>query len=84
MGCFFYILFSATKDKFYIGHTCEPIEERLRKHNSNHRGFTGRNADWRVVYSERFTQKSDAHQRERLVKWKSRKRMEDLIGKKEI
>ena len=31
-----YILFSETADKFYIGFTSEPVEERLRKHLSNH------------------------------------------------
>jgi putative endonuclease len=34
-----------------------PIEERLRKHNSNHKGLTGKVADWVVVYLENFEQK---------------------------
>ena len=82
MDCFFYVLFSVTKDRFYAGHTCETLEERLRKHNSNHSGFTGNNADWKVVYSERFGEKSAAYKREREVKsWKSRKKIEELILK---
>ncbi|MDP1799991.1 MAG: GIY-YIG nuclease family protein [Bacteroidota bacterium] len=35
-----YILFSPTKDKYYVGHTGDDLVERIRKHNSNHKGFT--------------------------------------------
>ncbi|GAB3235918.1 GIY-YIG nuclease family protein [Algoriphagus aestuariicola] len=80
MGCFFYILYSSSADRFYVGHTCEKLEERLRKHNSNHKGFTGKKNDWNLVYSEEFGSKSDAYKREREVKsWKSKKRIEELI-----
>jgi GIY-YIG catalytic domain. len=48
----FYILYSPTRKRYYVGHTTEPIEERVRKHKSNHSGFTGKTGDWRVVYSE--------------------------------
>jgi putative endonuclease len=48
----------------------------LRKHNSNHKGFTGNINDWKVVYSEQYSSKSEAFAREREVKaWKSRKRI---------
>ncbi|MFM7327555.1 MAG: GIY-YIG nuclease family protein [Bacteroidota bacterium] len=30
----FYILYSHTRNRFYIGHTSEQLEERLQKHNS--------------------------------------------------
>jgi putative endonuclease len=49
-----YILFSPAKNNFYIGHTGDNLEERLRKHNSNHKGFTGTVADWQVVYFHTF------------------------------
>ncbi len=78
--CFFYILYSQSKDKFYVGHTCDAIEERIRKHNSNHKGFTGRIGDWSLVYSETFSNKSEAYKRELEVKsWKSRKRITQLV-----
>ena len=35
-----YILYSMNADQYYIGHTGEKIEERIRKHLSNHDGFT--------------------------------------------
>ena len=41
-----YILYSNLKDKYHIGFTGEGLEDRLRKHNSNHDGFTGKTGDW--------------------------------------
>jgi len=32
-----YILCSINKDRYYIGFTGDEIQERLRKHNSNHK-----------------------------------------------
>ena len=34
MQAYFYILFSKSANKYYIGHTTEAIGERLRKHNA--------------------------------------------------
>ena len=77
----FYILYSPTLNKYYIGHTGDRLEERVRKHNSHHKGFTGGHGDWKVVYKESFTTKEEAYRREREVKsWKSRKLIEKLIG----
>lgn len=80
----FYILYSQLRDTYYIGHTGDFIEERLRKHNSNHKGFTGGVGDWTVCYTEEFSTKELSYKREREVKaWKSRKRIEKLIGQKD-
>ena len=76
----FYILYSQSSDKYYLGHTSETIEVRLRKHNSNHDGFTGNFNDWKCVYSENYENKALAYKREREVKsWKSRKRLIKFI-----
>jgi putative endonuclease len=76
----FYILYSSILDKYYIGFTGDDLNERLRKHNSNHKGFTGKIGDWQVVYSEKYETKEKAYARERQVKnWKSRKLIEKLI-----
>ena len=81
MNYFVYILYSKIMDKFYVGHTGDKLQERLRKHNSNHRGFTGKTDDWKIVYTERFDSKSQAYRRELLIKRKkSRKYIERLIG----
>jgi putative endonuclease len=79
--CTFYILYSSILNKYYVGHTGDELEERVRKHNTNHKGFTGGLNDWKVVYVETFDTKEDAYKREREVKkWKSRKLIEKLIG----
>ena len=77
----FYILYSSFLDKYYIGYTGDVLAERLRKHNSNHKGFTGGKGDWRIVYNEPFQTKEEAIKREKQVKgWKSRKLIHKLIG----
>ncbi|MBL4655768.1 MAG: GIY-YIG nuclease family protein [Bacteroidia bacterium] len=76
---FVYILFSEIINKFYIGHTSN-LFERLRKHNSNHKGFTGKANDWKIMYQEIFESKNDASKREREIKgWKNRIKIEKLI-----
>jgi putative endonuclease len=73
-------LFSSTRNKYYIGHTGDLLEERLRKHNSNHKGFTGKINDWKIVYTEVF-ELGSAYKRERQIKsWKSRSKIKRLIG----
>ena len=58
------------------------MSERLRKHNTNHKGFTGGKGDWTLVYTESFDSASDARKRElQIKKWKSRAMIERLISK---
>ncbi len=76
-----YILFSTRRNKYYIGYTGDDIQERLRKHNSNHKGFTGGSADWKIVYTESFDTVVEAVSRElQIKKWKSRRKIEELIS----
>ncbi|WP_307461033.1 GIY-YIG nuclease family protein [Chryseobacterium sp. SORGH_AS_0447] len=78
--CYCYILYSQSLNKFYIGHSCETLQERLRKHLSNHKGFTSKVKDWEIIYSEKFDSKSNAYTREREIKsWKSAFRIQQLI-----
>ena len=75
-----YILFSKTLNKFYVGHTSEELDERLRKHLSGHSGFTAKAKDWKIVYSEKFTDKSTSYKRELKIKsWKSNVKIIELI-----
>ena len=81
MTYYFYILYSKALDQYYKGHTND-LEGRLRRHNSSHKGYTGKSDDWIVVYQEVFKLKSEAYSRERQVKlWKNRTRIERLIAK---
>ncbi|HQW07346.1 MAG: GIY-YIG nuclease family protein [Flavobacteriales bacterium] len=78
----FYILHSELLNRYYIGHTTESMQERLRKHLSDHRGWTSRAKDWLVVHTETHVDKSMAYRRELEVKgWKSRNRIQLLIGR---
>ena len=75
-----YILYSASKSNYYIGFTGDNIAGRLRKHNSNHKGFTGTSPDWKIVYKEEYLLKNDTMFREiQIKKWKSKKMIEKII-----
>ncbi len=76
---YFYILYSVQKDRYYTGYTGH-FQGRLYRHQINHKGFTGKNNDWKIVHAEAFETKSEAFARERQVKkWKNRKGIESLI-----
>jgi putative endonuclease len=76
-----YILYSATLDKYYVGFTGDLLEERLSRHNSNHKGFTG-GRDWVLKYAEDYLDKSTVLKREKEIKSKkSRKYIESLIAR---
>ncbi len=80
MACHFYILHSPSKNKYYLGHTCDSLDSRLEKHNMHHKGYTGQTQDWEVAYSEVYATKEEAFARELDVKgWKSRSRVLRLI-----
>lgn len=77
----FHILYPAALDRYYIGHTIEPMEERSRRHLSMGGHWTSSAKDWKVVLTEEHTDKSAAYERECEVKgWKSRVRIELLIN----
>jgi putative endonuclease len=79
----FYILYSAGLNKYYIGATDSELQERIKKHLSDHRGFTAKAKDWKVVYFEDFPDFIAAHRREiEVKKWKSRRLIENLIYRK--
>ncbi len=76
-----YILYSAKADRYYIGYTSGSVETRLRKHLAVHKGFTGKQDDWQIVYTETFESKQGAMAKEKeMKKWKSKKMIEKLIG----
>ena len=81
---YLYILYSALLDKFYVGSTSN-IEIRLKKHLSNHKGFTSRAKDWKVTYMEEFESKVEAQKREKQIKnWKSRKMIRALVAQDKV
>ncbi len=78
-----YILFSETKNSFYIGYSSN-LEERVLRHNQKSKGYTGSVNDWKVIYTEKYLTKEEAVSRELQIKsWKSRIKIKELISKKE-
>ena len=77
-----YILHSNALDKYYIGSTSGTVEDRLRKHLTNHDGFTSRATDWEIAFQENFEAVSEAKKFEnKIKKAKSRKYIESLIAR---
>ena len=73
-------MFSQKLNRYYVGYS-SCLNERIKKHNSNHKGYTGKANDWVLLYSEKYESKQEAYAREREIKaWKSKKRIENLIG----
>jgi len=77
---FVYIIYSSLKNKYYVG-SCEDVNNRLIKHNTNHSGFTGKTGDWVIKWTESHPDKTIALKREKQIKgWKSRIMIEKLIN----
>ena len=76
-----YILYSEHLEKYYIGSTSMDITERLRRHNTNHKGYTGKVNDWEVVYFKEFKDKRESLSLERRIKKRGAKRYLDGISK---
>ena len=74
-----YILFSERRNRYYVGCTSN-VSERIIRHNQKSNGFTGSVNDWELKYKEEFVNKETAYLRElEIKKWKSRKKVEQLI-----
>jgi len=74
-----YILYSPSRDQFYIGHTSD-LKDRLFRHNNSGSKSTKRTNDWIVKYTEPYSTKGEAAARElQIKKKKSRKYIEWLI-----
>ena len=84
MAFYLYIIYSDKNDKYYIGYTGN-LETRIEKHNLGATRSTRSGIPWKQVYYEEFDTKSEAIKRElEIKKKKSRKYIEELIGKKEM
>ncbi len=78
---FIYILYSASANKYYVGHT-DNLERRLFEHNNGMTRFTSNIAsDWKIMYTETFESRTLAAKREREIKArKSRVYIQSLIA----
>ena len=62
-----YILYSEILDRYYVGYTND-LERRLSEHNRIKGKYTDRGIPWRLVYSENYSDKKSAMNRERIIK----------------
>lgn len=77
-----YLLFSESKNRYYIGYSSN-LEARLIRHNQKSKGFTGNTNDWKLVHTEHYNTKEEAQKRELQIKsWKSRIKIQKLISTK--
>ncbi len=63
-----HILFSEKLNKYYTGSTSVLLVERVKKHNYNHSGFTGKADDWTVLYFVQFERVEDSRSLEKKIK----------------
>ena len=83
MPHFVYILFSQSRDRYYIG-SCADVEQRLTRHNAGATISTKSGRPWKVVYTETHPIKTEALKRENYLKrLKSRVYLETLIRNKD-
>ena len=83
---YFYIIFSKSKDKFYIGETVN-ISQRIIKHsNHSYKGsFTKIASDWKIAIEYKCKNKDDALFLEAFVKrMKNRKFILKIINNQNI
>ncbi|MGB0256843.1 MAG: GIY-YIG nuclease family protein [Flavobacteriaceae bacterium] len=62
-----YILYSLSKDQYYIGHTSN-LEDRLRRHNAGRSKATKHGIPWQVKHTQSFATKSLAYRKELQLK----------------
>ena len=63
-----YVLKSLKNAKRYIGYTAKSVEQRLKEHNSGLSTFTSRNGSFEIMYTEVYSVKKEAIQREKFLK----------------
>jgi len=82
MSFYTYILFSESKDRYYIG-SCSDINQRLKRHNEGATPSTKSGRPWKVVWFNLHLEKSGALKQENYIKrMKSRNYIEKLIHEK--
>ena len=80
MSFHMYILFSKSRDRYYIGHT-NNIERRLAEHNSGQTKSTKHGIPWELVFTKEFDSNVEANKVELYLKrMKSRKFIEKFIA----
>jgi putative endonuclease len=76
-----YILYSPSKDRYYIGHTGVTPEKRTQRHNEGWTQSTKSGIPWELVFSQQAPDKTTAIKWENHIKrQKSRRFTEEIIN----
>lgn len=62
-----YVLYSKTKERFYIGQT-KDLEDRITRHNGGRVKSTKFGAPWIIIHAEEYKTRKEAVQREQFLK----------------
>ena len=79
MAYFVYIIESQKDGTYYIGST-KDLSDRMERHNQGRSKYTKAKRPWKLVFSEKFPNRSAAVKREQQIKRrKARNYIENLI-----
>ena len=76
---FIYILYSNTINKFYVGQTID-INKRLQRHNLKMVPSTKNGIPWKLIYSEKYSTRSEAMLKEKQIKKRGAKRFLESLS----
>jgi putative endonuclease len=77
---FVYILYSPSKDKYYVGYTGQ-LSDRFERHQQGRSKSTKPGRPWLIAYLEAFDNATAAYQREtEIKKKKSRAYIQQLVN----
>ncbi len=80
-----YIIYSSTKDRYYIGSTGTGVETRVERHNDGWTRSTKSGVPWKLKYVRSFETKTEALRWEKHIKGqKSRDYIDELIRTNDI
>jgi putative endonuclease len=85
MPYYVYIIESELDGSYYKGFTEDP-ESRLSRHNNGETVSTRNKRPWRLIFLQKYEQKSEALKREKTLKTWNRSKLQELIlsGKNEL
>ncbi|MBN1906536.1 MAG: GIY-YIG nuclease family protein [Deltaproteobacteria bacterium] len=81
MPYYVYILQSELDGTYYVGST-RNIEDRLERHNQGRSLYTKTKRPWKLVYSEEYSDRASACNREKYIKIRKSKISENLTSGK--
>jgi putative endonuclease len=70
---YIYIIYSPSRERYYIGQT-QDINERLSRHNAGREKHTKSGAPWKLIHSESFPSRGEAMIQETQIKSRGAKR----------